>query len=299
MDFSELVASSPWDCVDRPAGEGLHAVLDAFLELHRQERLQVIIPPQGGEYRISEFAHPWPEIFFQITGERSFKFPSGEIIVVKPGQMAIIPRGVEHHERVVDLGAGHSCLVWMCLPGRVDLHVAVRAADGTQRRVCCDAFADYGAGGDHLCDEFHALTDEETRGYLTGLLLAHARQATRGISLFADCHAPLVDQCLRQLSFQLHIQDLSVASLAHDLRCSTSHLSRLFKSVMGETLVGYIVRRRVELAEDLLLEGRTPVAAVAKACGFSDASYFSRVYSKLKGSTPVMTRKKVDQTTRF
>lgn len=292
MDFSELAASAPWENADRPAADGLQAILGAFLQHQLQGSLPVLLPPPGGEYSIGEFAHPWPEIFLQIRGERSFKFSSGRVLVLHPGEMAVIPRGVEHHERVADLGAGQACLVWMCLPGRIDLHVAVQGIHGSQKQRCGDAFADFGAGGDHLCDEICSTTQATVQHALTTILLAHARQAVEGTSLYASNRSTLIDQCLRSISFKLHVQDLGVASLAEELGCSTSHLGRQFKAVMDETLVGYIARRRVELAEDLLLEGRTSVAAVARACGFSDAGYFSRVFSRIKGTSPVMTRRK-------
>ncbi len=44
--------------------------------------------------------------------------------------------------------------------------------------------------------------------------------------------------------------------------------------------------RRVELAKRLLLDPLHNVSHVAQRCGFSDASYFARVFRKIAGCSP-------------
>ena len=77
-----------------------------------------------------------------------------------------------------------------------------------------------------------------------------------------------------------------VPNLAAAAGVSVSHLSRLFHRAMGETLEGYIIRKRIELARRLLLDPAGSIAEVANACGFTDPNYFSRAFRKQTGCSP-------------
>ena len=50
--------------------------------------------------------------------------------------------------------------------------------------------------------------------------------------------------------------------------------------------VQYITRKRIERAELLLLTENLPVKEVAFELGFSDLSYFIRLFKKVTGKTP-------------
>jgi two-component system response regulator YesN len=63
-------------------------------------------------------------------------------------------------------------------------------------------------------------------------------------------------------------------------------MSRTFKREMGETFEQYVIARRVELAKRLLLNPLNNVSEVARRSGFSDPSYFARVFRKLVGCSP-------------
>jgi len=179
----------------------------------------------------------------------------------------------------------------MCHPGRLSAHVAIRSRDGQQMPIHSDLYTDgEGAGTDRLCDEL-ALSDEaEVQAALITTLLAHVRRCTQGASLHAGGNPPLVDRCLRMVAVYLARPDLGVAELAERLGCHPDHLGRVFRTATGETLVGHLARRRCDLAADLLADGRASVASVAKACGFRDPAYFSRVFRRLRGSSPAVTR---------
>jgi AraC-like DNA-binding protein/ligand-binding sensor protein len=78
----------------------------------------------------------------------------------------------------------------------------------------------------------------------------------------------------------------SISAIATELRVSVSHLSRTFKRETGQTFECYLMTKRVELAKRLLLDPLHNVSQVAQRCGFSDASYFSRVFRKIASCSP-------------
>lgn len=80
--------------------------------------------------------------------------------------------------------------------------------------------------------------------------------------------------------------DITQSALAQSLGVSTSHLSRVFRKVTGDTFERYVMRLRVERARRLLLDPSHNVSSVAQQCGFKDASYFARVFRKSIGCSP-------------
>lgn len=68
---------------------------------------------------------------------------------------------------------------------------------------------------------------------------------------------------------------------------SKSHFHKLFREATGKTPTGYIQQKRIDRAIYLLGQNPRPsVTAVASACGFADAHYFSRIFKKITGKSP-------------
>ena len=71
-------------------------------------------------------------------------------------------------------------------------------------------------------------------------------------------------------------------------RCnlSVSQFGRTFKKTMGLTPHRWLVQRRLERAQDLLLWSTLPLAEIALDCGFSEQSHFTRTFTRLVGTSP-------------
>jgi len=68
-------------------------------------------------------------------------------------------------------------------------------------------------------------------------------------------------------------------------------LKRRFKSATGSSLVTYLQNLRVEEAKHLLEITDMPVDEISNAAGYSDASFFRRLFKRLTGLTPSHYRK--------
>jgi AraC-like DNA-binding protein len=108
--------------------------------------------------------------------------------------------------------------------------------------------------------------------------------------LYAGKHEKLVGRVQqivrRELERGRDSSRLGLASLAASLGVSAGHLSRTFKRVTGETLERYLMRARVERAQQLLLDPASRVSEVAEQCGFCNPAYFARVFRRFKGCSP-------------
>lgn len=80
---------------------------------------------------------------------------------------------------------------------------------------------------------------------------------------------------------------LTVTDVAQHLFVSSSHLSRLFREELDCTINDYLTRVRVEQAVEIMKRPEFSVAQVSKAVGFQNQSYFSKVFRKYIGVTPL------------
>lgn len=84
---------------------------------------------------------------------------------------------------------------------------------------------------------------------------------------------------------------LTVSELAQEFSLSGRHLNRIVKKEMGTSLTSLLQQIRIERAKHMLRETNRSIEAIASAVGFSDASFFTRLFSRLVGKTPGSYRK--------
>jgi len=97
---------------------------------------------------------------------------------------------------------------------------------------------------------------------------------------------------VRQLLDQHDGEALGLQELADRLYVSPFHLQRCFKRVTGETPAQYLLRKRVEAAQTMLLESELSVTEIARRNGFSSLSHFSAVFQKFMKCPPGAYRKR-------
>lgn len=71
---------------------------------------------------------------------------------------------------------------------------------------------------------------------------------------------------------------------------SPDHLARLFKQETGKTLINYITDKRIEEAKKLLSTSQATVYLIADQVGYDNYSYFSKIFKKITGLTPLEYR---------
>ena len=71
--------------------------------------------------------------------------------------------------------------------------------------------------------------------------------------------------------------------IAPALYVNGSYLSRVFKEAAGETVTGYILRRRIEKSCELLRTTNLRVYEIAAAVGIPDAHYFGQCFKRFTG----------------
>src|SRR5690349_7037204 len=79
---------------------------------------------------------------------------------------------------------------------------------------------------------------------------------------------------------------LTVAEVAASINLSSSHFCREFKRTFGATVHAYVMRRRIEMAQHLMLTTAESLSEIALRCGLSDQSHLTRWHRRVAGATP-------------
>jgi AraC-like DNA-binding protein len=141
--------------------------------------------------------------------------------------------------------------------------------------------------------ELHAHANRGSETAIKGLMLAEL-SLLRGIVEGQDAgmysETERVFRCQWLIRNNLDVAELGVESLATELRCSAAHLSKLFHEETGERITEYITRIRLGNAVEAMRHSGMSVKEIAVACGFNDPNYFTKVFRKATGRTPVQFR---------
>ncbi len=79
---------------------------------------------------------------------------------------------------------------------------------------------------------------------------------------------------------------LKSANLAEIVRLSAGHFSRSFRNSFGCSPIEYVIRRRMEHAQGLMLSTDVPLSQIALDCGLADQAHLSRLFRRVVGESP-------------
>jgi AraC family transcriptional regulator len=127
------------------------------------------------------------------------------------------------------------------------------------------------------------------RAFADGLVLALAYHMLGSYAAEGGSKHGLSERELRRLYdyVEAHLdRDLSLVRLARVAGLSASHLTAMFKRATGLAVHEYVMRRRVERAKLLLVQGRLTPSEIALESGFSHQSHMARWTRRVLGVTP-------------
>ena len=87
-------------------------------------------------------------------------------------------------------------------------------------------------------------------------------------------------------------QNRRLGEVADACRLSLSHFSRSFRTSTGISPHRWLIRARIEKAQEILVRREASLVDTALMCGFADQSHFSRVFKRLVGISPDAWRRR-------
>jgi two-component system response regulator YesN len=146
-----------------------------------------------------------------------------------------------------------------------------------------------------LLEGFEELKRSETLEELTKLLQAQIRGYRNAFA--AGSHTfkgnkQLIDKAITFISTH-YTGELTLQQLADHVHMSKNYFCLQFKHHTGHNFIDYIIRLRIGKAKELIAEPGLKIYEVAEKAGFNDVKYFSKLFKKTMGLSPVDYRERL------
>lgn len=132
------------------------------------------------------------------------------------------------------------------------------------------------------CDEIHSqvLDNSEPLEYILQALLSILTN-----NLKAKNSPQIVQIIKRYIAQHLH-EPLHLETITDATFFSTVHCSSVFKRETGQSIIDYALDEKIKAAKQYIFQG-IPLKQIATILGFGDYNYFSRIFKKRAGITPM------------
>ncbi|WP_025704497.1 response regulator transcription factor [Paenibacillus graminis] len=107
----------------------------------------------------------------------------------------------------------------------------------------------------------------------------------------ADKYRELIDKVKQYIREQYDNEQLSLNDISSQVRVSPSHLSKTFSQATGQTITEFLTATRMDKAKELLKSTGHKTFEIAFSVGYNDQHYFSNLFKKVTGMTPMEYRK--------
>ena len=249
---------------------------------------------------------PFSRLWLIIEGRGTVRH-HGREFVLSPGQLHLVPP-FTMHDCSCARGLDHFHLHFVSrLPTGIDLFSlldhefqipAHAGASGQFRRLveiypdrrlpCFDPsqeeYRRYPLMAERADQDVPAVDWFEATGILTQLLIPFLRSA----GMHEGMHARATRQFRAVQEFihaNMHLP-LRLGDLARAVDLHPTYFSDRFRELVGVRPMEYLMRRRIERAQYLLLTRPVSVKQVAALVGLADAAYFTRAFTRLCGCSP-------------
>ena len=88
-----------------------------------------------------------------------------------------------------------------------------------------------------------------------------------------------------------YAKNITLDLLAEITHINKFYLSHSFTEYVGTSPINYLMETRLAASKELLLSSSRSIAEVASSTGFSSQSYFSQIFRKNTGMSPLQYRK--------
>lgn len=102
--------------------------------------------------------------------------------------------------------------------------------------------------------------------------------------------SPAVRQMLDRVQ-QSYSEEISLKTLSYSMDMHPNYLGQLFQKEMEMTFSEYVNTFRIEKAKHLLLQTELKTNEIAARVGYTDPTYFYRIFKKYVGVSPTELRK--------
>jgi two-component system, response regulator YesN len=143
----------------------------------------------------------------------------------------------------------------------------------------------------HKFTFFNSIDEATTANVVTSQLKTFIQEAKKSISAKNSQTSHSNFKMILDYIEEHFAEPLSLTSVAQHFHFNPSYLSSYFASHNREGFNEYLNKIRIEEAVRLLVNQATPISEISGMVGYSDHSYFCKVFKKLKGVSPSKYRR--------
>ena len=131
-------------------------------------------------------------------------------------------------------------------------------------------------------------TEDIVKNLISILLVKLSRVSTNNI--YNSSNSSLSEEIVKYINNN-YDKNISRQTLANEFYLSENHISTLFKKETGFGFNEYLNIIRIKNSEHLLITTNMSISKISFACGFQDSNYYSSVFKKVNGVSPLKYRK--------
>ena len=148
-------------------------------------------------------------------------------------------------------------------------------------------------------------SDKESENYMLGAvngfneMMEYVENLMRkavGYKLYITKEDSVADQICTYIDSHFR-EEIHRDELAELVYLNTDYMSRMFKKEKGVSISNYILQKRVDEAKKLLCGSSLPINTVSLHIGYSNFSYFTKMFKENTGLTPLEYRRKFGEGT--
>jgi AraC-like DNA-binding protein len=268
-----------------------------WLELLSKPPCKVYIAKSKNAYEVSKgkHFHLVPEVFFQSSGACEFTFDDTTGIVLKKGEILVVPAGIPHGEVGYHTDEEFSNTVIILNKNSINQHNAKLIGNSSKPRVIdsIDLIKNTLNPIEKILSTIESLLLSNSSNKVIQYLFSSFCQSliehkvkTRKNSQQHSKSNGLVEECLEYVEHSYYNSDCNVNQIAKLLNCTPNHLSASFSKRVGLGLNKYIIQLKMKEAKKILSTGQFNVVQTAGACGYDDVSYFVKQFKQHTKMTP-------------
>ncbi len=228
----------------------------------------------------------------------SFEVTSGDIIIVKPGQLHGISRNKDHgmdYENIIfslDMFfSGFKDSLW------IELFNPLRNGNIAFKQILSrgdrnyDSFAAPLDRCDEICSTFPSGYKFAVKGSLYNFFFALSQNCSITKASSNDYQGERMRSIIKFIEDN-YSRKITIGDAARHCNIAPSSFMRFFKKNTRMSFVDYLNNYRISIASKELLDKNKTVTEIANSCGFDNISYFNRLFRAKYHLTPGEYRRK-------
>ncbi len=251
--------------------------------------------------------HDYMEMMYMLQGETRHGMPDGSSVCLKQGELLLINRHSAHS--IACCGENDIAVNFIIQKDFLDFVPEMIGTHNVLGRFLLDSLRNYEQDMSYL--HFKIADRPELQLLLQSIVYTLIAEKTAGMQLrrtemgLLFLHLLSRPECM-VMPVTAHQENLYAIELLQEIRqnyatfvlrdfaarrrVSSAYLCKVVKEATGKNCTALLQERRIEKAKRMLMETNLSVLEICSAVGYSNSSYFYRIFEAAEGVSPSQWR---------